>query len=596
MDHITRQPLGADRLLQHLLAHGPGFAADGAVARTRSADVERAAVDDPLLASGPMFLGGVRLLALIGAGGMGRVYLGHHETLDIDVAVKVMREGGLADDDRFINEARLAARIQHQNIVRMLHAGREGKRLYLVQELVAGVDLKRLLERSGALPWRQAVGFALQVARGLAAAHQEGIVHRDIKPSNLLITPQGTLKIADLGLAHDALGEDGSTETNGILGTPAYMAPEQARDFRKAGPRADVYALGVTLYQMLGGETPFRKSSHTNMLLAHIQEPVPDIRLKVGGLPGSLVTLLQRMLAKDPASRPADGEELALALARVLDEGSGSTLRTAFGLRLRDRVGAGASLVVGVSLALLAAVTIGVLLSRSWWLTPRGGEPTTPAPLAAVAASAPALMPSAVASTWQTPPRAVFVLGDALPPEAEVAVQGALLKCGLPVIERRRLDALVEEQELIRQQRVDPASAMRVGRLVGGHLAVFVSRQDQRFEVRAVVIETGELASDDLADAARLGEAVASAVAAGAAIMPARGVLEAPTAETARISLGAEHGVRVGDRFEVLGVGDHAAAVPGVALVTGVQGASAQVRLEGLPPGSTPARVRKLRP
>jgi serine/threonine-protein kinase len=559
------------------------------------ADDER---DDPLLAHGPTHLGGVKLIGLIGAGGMGRVYLGHHETLDIDVAVKVMREGDHADADRFINEARLAARIQHENIVRMLHAGREGNRLFLVQELVVGIDLKRLIEQSGSLPWRQALAFAKQAARGLAAAHQEGIVHRDIKPSNLLITPQGALKIADLGLAHDALGEDGSTETIGVLGTPAYMAPEQARDFRTAGPRADVYALGVTLYQMLSGETPFRKSSHTNMLLAHIQEPIPDIRHKVTGLPAPLVSLIQRMLAKDPAARPADGQELVGCLSRILGDGSSSTLATAIGLRLRDRVGLGAAFMVGACLVLLGMVTAGVVLSRSWWLPPRGAPPAAVggAPLPAAAAAAPAPRQAADAA-WQTPPRAVFALGNGLPPEAAVAVQAALLKSGLPVIERQRIDDLVKEQELIRQQRVDPAGAIRLGRLVGGHIAVFISQLEQRFEVRGVVVETGELASDDLADASRVGDAVTAAVAACAAIVPARGVLVAGADGLPRISLGAVHAVKLGDRFELLtGDAGRPGPVPGIATVVELQPDTATVRIDGGAPGAMPSRVRKLRP
>ena len=602
MDRASQPTLPADHLLIRLLAPSVERIASEHGALREHQSSESGSEDDSLLRAGPVVLGGVRILSLIGSGGMGRVYLGHHDTLDIEVAVKVMRTGGLAADaERFINEARLAARIQHDHIVRTLHAGNEQDRLYLVLEYVPGINLKQLLAQSGALPWRQAVALALQAARGLAAAHHAGIVHRDIKPSNLLITPQGTLKIVDLGLALDAFSHDESTHTTGVLGTPAYMAPEQARDSRKAGPRADVYALGVTLYHMLSGEMPFKRSSHTNMLLAHIQEPVPDIRTKVAGLPGNLVLLLERMLAKDPARRPADGEAAATELGRLIGlETSGSSMAS-----IGMRPGLGTTQLVAIGMFVVALMTASVIASRSWWLPHIPGEPPAGAPRSAVQPPAPAAgaaaapAPAQAAEAWQTPHRAVFTLGAALPPAVEASVQAALVGSGLPVIERRQLGALTGEQDLILQNRVDPQTALRIGRLIGGHLALFLAAIADRIELRAVVVETGELVKAALVPPEQIGAAVTQAEQASTATLPARGLLVDDQHQGRLITLGRQHGVAVDDRFEILsGTADQPGGVVGTAVVTTVRADSATVRLEpqDLSAVALPALVRRLAP
>ncbi|MBA3710769.1 MAG: serine/threonine protein kinase, partial [Planctomycetes bacterium] len=261
-------------------------------------------------------LGGVRLLSVIGTGGMGQVYLGHHLTLNIEVAVKVIKDG-LSSAKRFQREAELSARVIHENVVRVYHAGVENESLFLVQEFIDGRNLKQVLRDDGRLPWRRALDIALQAARGLAAAHAAGIVHRDVKPSNLMITARGGVKVTDLGLARHLFQELDDTQTGAVLGTPAYMAPEQAKDSRSADQRCDVYSLGVTLFQMLAGEVPFAKVGHTSMLLAHIHDPVPDIRARVADLPEGVARLVHSMLAKAPERRPADGGAVVDLLERL---------------------------------------------------------------------------------------------------------------------------------------------------------------------------------------------------------------------------------------------------------------------------------------
>ncbi len=569
--------------------------------------------DDELLTEGGATLGGVHLLSLIGEGAMGRVYLGHHQTLDIEVAVKVMRQGKRAQAERFVNEARLAARTQHANIVRTLHAGYEGGRLFLVQEYVAGINLKQLLRRSGALPWTQAVHFALQAARGLGAAHEAGIIHRDIKPSNLLITPHSTLKIVDLGLACTTLQGQEWIGAASILGTPAYMAPEQARDFRKAGPRADVYALGITLYHMLSGDVPFKRASHTNMLLAHIHEPVPDISSAVGGLPAPLVILLERMLAKDPSTRPADGDELVRELEQFSQpSGHSSGQRTATsplrrpapafprGLTRREAV-----IAVASGAGTLAALLLALLLTRPGWLlqSPAGDHaaPGAPQRLAAGALpdaggqdggsrgrdAAPA-DERGPGEPWQTPVRALVVHCGQLPADAIVAVHATMIASGLPVFDRDLLPELQRELGPLAGQPAD-APAIPGVRPAAGLLDISVAAVGPRIDVRAALIGSGELAFDEIVEPSQAAAAVARAISAGTALLPERGWLLAHADGAFSITLGSRHGAQVGDRFAVQdGDEEHPGALVGFATITAVARDDASVQLE--------ARSQALRP
>ena len=222
--------------------------------------------------------------------------------------------------ERFRQEVQAAARLAHPNIVTAYDADQEGDVHFLVMEFVEGTTLDRLVQEQGPLPVADACDYIMQAAQGLQHAFERGMVHRDIKPSNLLLTPDGQVKILDFGLARfisERTERSSITKEGTIVGTPDYMAPEQARDAHQADIRADIYSLGCTFYCLLTGGPPFTKGSSLHKLLAHQdQSPVPiaDVRPEV---PEQVIRLVERMLAKDPAERPQTPAEVAQALAPV---------------------------------------------------------------------------------------------------------------------------------------------------------------------------------------------------------------------------------------------------------------------------------------
>jgi len=254
--------------------------------------------------------GRYRLERKLGRGGMATVFLARDSELDRPVAVKLLSETASADAglrQRFVREARLAARLSHPNVVSVFDAGEDGGRPYLVMEHVEGETLAELRARRRRLPPEEARGLALQAAHGLARAHAAGLVHRDIKPQNLLMRTDGTLKIADFGIARAAEGTT-LTQAGTVLGTAAYLAPEQALG-GDVGPAADVYSLGAVLYELLTGQPPLEIDSLDDLAKA---KPVPPVRELAPEVPRDLEDVVMRCLARNPAYRPRDLErELA---------------------------------------------------------------------------------------------------------------------------------------------------------------------------------------------------------------------------------------------------------------------------------------------
>jgi serine/threonine protein kinase len=242
---------------------------------------------------------------LLGAGGMATVELARDEELGRPVALKTLHAGLALDGTfrkRFVRESQLAARLSHPNIVRVLDAGtEEGGEPYIVMEYVDGESLAQLLERRGRLHAPEAVRIAAQAAAGLAHAHAAGLVHRDVKPHNLLVAADGTVKVADFGIAR-AAQEARLTETGTVLGTAAYLAPELAAG-REATPAADVYGLGACLYEALTGRPPHEVGSLVD-LAARQQEPVRPPSELVSDVPSAIEELVMRCLAAEPELRP----------------------------------------------------------------------------------------------------------------------------------------------------------------------------------------------------------------------------------------------------------------------------------------------------
>ena len=245
----------------------------------------------------------------IGGGGMGQVYLASDEALDRDVAIKVLtpqRSGDQGTVARFMNEARSAARLNHEHIAQVYFAGESRGIPFIAFEYVEGINIRTMVEEHDVFSLPQALNYLLQIAHALAHAATHNVVHRDVKPSNILITREGRAKLIDMGLARllDTVeGRDDLTASGVTLGTFDYISPEQARDPRNADIRSDIYSLGCTFFFMLAGRPPFPEGTVLQKLLQHQGDVPPDIRSFQPTIPADVALLIQRMMAKDPRQR-----------------------------------------------------------------------------------------------------------------------------------------------------------------------------------------------------------------------------------------------------------------------------------------------------
>jgi tRNA A-37 threonylcarbamoyl transferase component Bud32 len=259
---------------------------------------------------------------VVGHGGMSTVYKAHDSLLERNVALKVLHQQYNEDEDfveRFKREARSVAQLQHPNIVTVIDRGEEAGRQYIVFEFIDGENLKELVVRKGRLGLRDALEIALEVARGLAFAHDHGLVHRDVKPQNVLLNGDGRAKVTDFGIARSLDVDHGVTQTGTILGTSNYIAPEQASG-QLVDAQTDVYSLGIVLYEMLTGELPFPGESFVAVAMKHIQEPSPNVLDVRGDLPLRVAEMIDRALEKDPEHRFPTMDAFAAEIEANLDE------------------------------------------------------------------------------------------------------------------------------------------------------------------------------------------------------------------------------------------------------------------------------------
>ena len=324
----------------------------------------------------------------IGSGGMGSVYRARQAGLDRIVALKVLPVVLSQSADyrrRFAAEAKAAGRISSPHVVTVYTCGEHAGRLWYAMEFVDGQDLALRLRGGWHPDWRESLRIGAQAARGLAAAHRFSLVHRDIKPGNLMMTPDGTVKVADFGLVRNRQDE-ASSDGSLVVGTMAYIAPEQARG-EACDHRADLYALGCVLYELLCRRPPFSGSTMAGLIAQHLQAPPTPLRRHAPWLPEAVEDVVLRLLAKDPAGRPADAASLANELER---------LGHAVPSMRRNRV----PLLVG------GAVAAGFLAIGLWWMR---REPEPAPARASVAPVQAAVAPPPVVSRPLPPPAPVLI-------------------------------------------------------------------------------------------------------------------------------------------------------------------------------------------
>jgi serine/threonine protein kinase len=325
----------------------------------------------------PPHVAGYDILAEIGSGGMGVVYKARQIALNRVVALKMIRTGAhapAADRERFRNEAEAVARLQHPYVVQIHEIGEADGCPYFSLEYVAGGSLADH-SRGRALPPARAAELVEMMAQAVQAAHERGIVHRDLKPSNVLLTPDGKPKIADFGLAKRLDATAGGTQTGAVLGTPSYMAPEQAQGKGRAvGPAADVYALGAILYDLLTGRPPFKEPTPMETMFKVVNEEPPPPTSWRADLPQDLETICLKCLAKEPKERYASAGELAGRLRLFLEGKPIPDRPERWPARLRRwvrrrPVRSTAAAAVGTAAALVG-ITLGVLALVNYYSDP----------------------------------------------------------------------------------------------------------------------------------------------------------------------------------------------------------------------------------
>jgi serine/threonine-protein kinase len=251
---------------------------------------------------------------------MSTVYLALDEVLDRPVAVKLLHREISEEADqleRFRREARAAARLSHPNLVGVIDAGEDDGRPYIVFEYIEGRTLKRRIQEEGGLPVDEAVAYAIEIGRGLTAAHARKLVHRDVKPQNVLIDPDGRAKVTDFGIAR-SLEQKGMTATGRVLGTTDYVSPEQAMG-EDVDERSDVYSLGVVLYEMLTGDVPFRAETQVGVAMKHVNEPMPDVQATRPEVSAAVAAVVDRATTKDPRDRYDTVAQMVRDLEQTLE-------------------------------------------------------------------------------------------------------------------------------------------------------------------------------------------------------------------------------------------------------------------------------------
>ncbi len=357
---------------------------------------------------GTVLGGRYEVLSPLGRGGMGAVYRARDLILEEEVAIKVLRSDVTGTEERarrFRSEVQLARRVSHWNVCRIHEYGEDGLLRFIGMELVEGETLKEALHRKGPFPPAEAFDVSVQVAEGLAAIHQAGVVHRDLKSANIMLDGTGRIRVMDFGIAKPE-AEAGAAASGYVVGSPEYMSPEQARGV-PVDARSDLYALGVVVFETFTGDVPFRADTPVGTLLLHLEAPPP---VEKALLPPALRPVLRRALAKDPRERFGSAREMAEALRTAREEAPGKATASGGAAgrgpdRIRRPSRAGWWWAVAFLLAAGVAVLATWIPERPEPLPPPPPSPTvSPAPTSEVTPGTPSPEPP-LASPRREPPR-----------------------------------------------------------------------------------------------------------------------------------------------------------------------------------------------
>lgn len=453
-------------------------------------EFERAA-----LATGTILAGKYRIEGRIGEGGMGDVYRAHHLKIDKPVAIKVLAPEQVRRPrlvTRFLQEARAASRIRHENVVDITDFGESEGLTFFVMELLDGEDLSRLLKREERIGWARAKGIVLQLLDALAAAHRAGVIHRDIKPHNCVIIRRESradfVKVIDFGIAK--LRNDGSgeqlTRTGAIVGTAEYMSPEQGSGAELDG-RCDLYSVGVILYRMLTGRVPFAGSNPMGVLYQHIHTPLtpPSKACPEAGIGPELDALVARALEKDRERRFADAAAFAAAVRAIGDDGGTRPVRRS------DR-----SLWIG------GAAALGVAMI-AWAVAPGGDAPseTVAPPVVATAPAEPPRAAAIVSAPTEPPVPAPAPIVEAAPEAAPEPTST------LPPTRSRKAiaNALRRAEDAVR--RCGKQAGLFPGETVTVAFVIQPSGRIAKVDVRGAFAASGTRCIADAVASARLGPA-----------------------------------------------------------------------------------------
>jgi serine/threonine protein kinase len=327
----------------------------------------------------PEILGGrYQIIGKLGRGGMATIFRAKDLNLQREVAIKIMHDQLVEDPSfqaSFLREARAAANLSHPNIVTIFDFGHDGQRYFLVMEYIPGTDLKTLIRRKKQLDIMEAVDLMIQVCAGVGYAHRAGLVHCDLKPQNVLITADGRAKITDFGIARALATVSADEQADTVWGSPIYFAPEQAAG-GPPSPASDVYALGVTLFEMLAGRPPFQADDPLKLSEMHQTKPPPLLRLFCPEVPDTLEQIVIKVLSKEPSARYRTADQFGRVLKTFVKQYKGSEslpIETAipeqpendphaFTAPLEETVAEGSIDWVAVGLGLLAFIAVGGLI------------------------------------------------------------------------------------------------------------------------------------------------------------------------------------------------------------------------------------------